>query len=246
MLYVPNGGPIMQLKKLTWAAVVILLTASLTSCNIGKSPEPTVDVNAVFTSAAGTMISQLNDQQTQTAAAVSPTPIISPTAFATSTLIPTFSLGSTPFGSTPFIFSTPGLGVTPLAPTLPSSGSVTTGFAVGCNNAELIGETIPDGTIIHPAKKFDKAWSLQNIGTCRWDEGYSFDFKSGEQMQGDNVTITKQSNSGDFTEPGHSQSFIVHLWAPGTAGEYKGYWQMKGDDGNWFGSLVSVDIIVHR
>ena len=236
----------MQLKKLTWAAVVILLTASLTSCNIGKSPEPTVDVNAVFTSAAGTMISQLNDQQTQTAAAVSPTPIISPTAFATSTLIPTFSLGSTPFGSTPFIFSTPGLGVTPLAPTLPSSGSVTTGFAVGCNNAELIGETIPDGTIIHPAKQFSKSWSLQNTGTCRWDEGYSFDFKSGDQMQGNNVVITKQSSSGDFTAPGHSQTFVIPMWSPGTAGEYKGIWQMKGDDGNWFGSAVWVDIIVHR
>ena len=236
----------MQLKKLIWVAGAILLTAALTSCNIGKSPEPTADVNAIFTSAAGTMISQLNDQQTQTAAAVSPTPIISPTAFATSTLIPTFSLGSTSFASTPFIFSTPGLGVTPLAPTLPSSGSVTNGMAVGCNNAELIGETIPDGTIIHPAKKFDKAWSLQNTGTCRWDEGYSFEFKSGEQLQGDNVLITKLSNSGDFTAPGHSQSFIIHMWAPGTAGEYKGYWQMKGDDHQWFGSLVPVDIIVHR
>jgi len=235
----------MQLKKLTWAAVVILLTAALSSCNIGKSPEPTADVNAIFTSAAGTMISQLNDQQTQTAAAVSPTPIISPTAFATSTLIPTFSLGSTPIGGTSFIFSTPGLGVTPLATTAPTN-SGSTSFAVGCNNAEFIGETVPDGTIIHPGKQFDKAWSLLNNGTCRWDEGYSFDFKSGEQLQGDNVTITKQSSDGDFTEPGHSQSFIIHMWAPGTAGEYKGFWQMKGDDGNWFGSIVSVDIQVHR
>jgi hypothetical protein len=246
MFNVPNGGLIMQLKKLTWAAVAILLTASLTSCNIGKSPEPTVDVNAVFTSAAGTMISQLNDQQTQTAAAVTPTPPSSPTSLDTFTPLPTFSLGPTPLGGTILIFSTPGLGVTPLAPTLPSSGNVTNGMAVGCNNAELIGEKPPDGTIIHPAKQFDKSFSLQNTGTCRWDEGYSFDFKSGDQMQGDNVTITKQSNSGDFTAPGHSQSFVLHLWAPGTAGEYKGYWQMKGDDGQWFGSLVWVDIVVHR
>jgi len=234
----------MQFKRLTWAAAVILLTAALASCNIGKSPEPTADVNAIFTSAAGTMISQLNDQQTQTALAVSPTPIISPTAFATSTLIPTFSLGSTPFGSTPFLFSTPGLGVTPLAPTLPSSGA--SSFAVGCNNATFVDETIPDGTVIAPAKKFTKVWEMLNSGTCTWDEGYSFNFKSGEQMQGSNVTITKQNNSGDFTAPGHTQSFLILMWTPGTAGEYKGYWQMKGDDGNWFGSLVSVDVVVHR
>jgi hypothetical protein len=235
----------MQLKKLIWVAAVILLTAALTSCNIGKSPEPTADVNAIFTSAAGTMISQLNDQQTQTALAVSPIPIISPTAFATSTLIPTFSLGSTPFGSTPFIFNTPAAGVTPLATTAPA-GSGSTSFAVGCNNAEFTDETIPDGTIIHPAKRFDKAWELLNTGTCTWDEGYSFNFKSGDQMQGQNILITKRSDSSSFTAPGHSQSFIVQMWAPGTAGEYTGSWQMKGDDGNWFGSVVTVDIQVHR
>lgn len=236
----------MQLKKLIWAAAVILLTAALTSCNIGKSPEPTVDVNAVFTSAAGTMVAQLNDQQTQTAVAVTPTPLSSPTSLDTFTPLPTFSQASTPFGSTPFIFDTPGIGVTPLAPTLPSSGSVVSGMAVGCNNATFVAETIPDGTVIVPAKKFSKAWELLNSGTCTWDEGYSFDFKSGEQMQGDNVTMTKQSNSGDFTAPGHTQTFVIHMWTPGTAGEYKGYWQMKGDDGNWFGSLVSVDVVVHR
>lgn len=236
----------MQLTKLIWVLTVVLLAAALTSCNIGKAPEPTQDVNAIFTSAAGTMIAQLNDQQTQTAQAVPPTSNASPTPFDTITPLPTLGslAGVTPFG-TPFTISTPGGAVTPLAvqPTTAPAGSGSTGLAVGCNNAVFVGETVPDGTIIHPAKRFDKAWQFQNTGTCTWDEGYSFQYKSGEQMQGENVTITQSS---DFTKPGHSQTFVIHMWAPGTAGEYKGYWQMKDDKGEWFGSLVSVDIIVHR
>jgi hypothetical protein len=234
----------MQLSKLIWVLTVLLLMAALTSCNIGKAPEPTQDVNAIFTSAAGTMIAQLNDQQTQTAQAVPPTSNASPTPFDTITPLPTVAglVGSTPFG-TPFTIGTPGIGLTPLATHVPAGNSST---ASGCNDASLIGETIPDGTTIHPAKKFDKAWSLQNTGTCTWDEGYSFAFKSGEQMQGNDVVLTKQSDTKDFTPPGHSQAFVIHMWAPGTAGEYKGYWQMKDDKGNWFGSLVWVDIHVHR
>jgi hypothetical protein len=34
------------------------------------------------------------------------------------------------------------------------------------------------------------------------------------------------------------------MQAPLQNGEYIGYWQMKSDAGAWFGSLVSVDIIV--
>src|ERR1700690_2323902 len=224
MFYATNGGPIMQFKRLTWAVAALLLTTALTSCNIGKAPEPTTDVNAVFTSAAGTMIAQLNDQQTQTASAVSPTPPSSPTSLDTFTPLPTFAQGSTVLG-TPFLFGTPGVGLTPLAPLAtiaPTTGSGSTSFAVGCNNAEFIGETVPDGTIIHPAKQFDKAWSLLNNGTCTWDAGYSFEFKSGEQLQGQNVLITNQSPKTDFTAPGHSKSFIINMWSPVTAGEYKG------------------------
>jgi hypothetical protein len=229
-----------------WVAVIAVMAAALTSCNLGKAPEATQDVNAIFTSAAGTMIAQLNDQQTQTAQAVPPTAITSPTPFDTITPLPTVAVltGITPIG-TPFTISTPGGALTPLATAAPA-GSSASGFVVGCNNAELVAETIPDGTIIHPAKRFTKTWQFQNTGTCTWDEGYSFQYKSGEQMQGENVYITKKSSSTDFTAPGHSQSFNIDMWAPGTAGEYKGYWQMKDDAGNWFGSLVWVDIQVHR
>jgi len=112
---------------------------------------------------------------------------------------------------------------------------------VGCNNAVYMGQSIKDGTVMSPQEEFKVGFSLQNTGTCPWDENYSFAFKSGEKMSGEDVTIVSEAQ---FTDPGHSQAFILHLQAPKAKGEYKGYWQMKDDTGQWFGSLVWIDIIV--
>lgn len=217
----------------------ILLAGALGACNLGKSPEPTPDVNALYTAAASTLISQMNDQQTQTAEAVSPTPLLSPTPLASFTPLPTFPVvsGLTPFG-TPFTIGTPGAGVTPLAT---SAGPVVNGFAVGCNNSVLLSETVPDGTTMSAQHDFDKVWSLQNTGTCSWSIGYVFAFKGGDQLGGTDVKI---ETDAETTAPGHSNAFKVHLFAPKAAGTYQGYWQMKTDTGTWFGARVWFKIIV--
>lgn len=230
----------MQFSKLAGVSAVVLLAASLTSCNIGRAPEPTADVNAVYTAAAQTMIAGLNAQQTQTAGAVSPTPRASSTPLASPTVLATFAIstGSAPFG-TPLILGTPGT----LQPTLPS-GTGLFSFPVGCDDAMFIGETRPyDKTQMPPQKEFDKSWSLQNVGTCTWDENYAFAFKDGERFSVDNPNwvIMKES---EFTAPGHSQSFGFHMTAPKQSGEYIGRWQMRNDAGVWFGSIVTVDIVV--
>lgn len=233
----------MRVNQLVWACAAVLAAAALTSCNLGKAPEPTPDVNAIYTSAAQTMVAGLSAQQTQTAAAVPPTPVASPTLAASFTPLATFPIGTgvIPFGTpfalgTPFTLSTPG---TPLA-TLPSGTGVYS-MPVGCADATYIGETAPyDKTVLTPGERFTKGWSFQNTGTCNWDGGFAFAFKSGDQMQGENVLIT----DADTTQPGHSQAFVIHMQAPRASGEYKGFWQMKSDSGQWFGSLVFVDIII--
>jgi hypothetical protein len=219
-------------RKTLAGMTAIAATLVLTACNIGKSPEPTPDVNALYTEAADTLIAQFNDQQTQTALAVTPTPQASPTPLASPSPLPTFALpGLTPLG-------TPLPGVTP-RPTTAVGGAVS--FPVGCNDAKFISETIPDKTKIDAQKEFKKAWSMLNVGTCTWDEGYTFAFKSGERLSGSDIKITKEE---DFTAPGDSQAFVVTMKAPNKVGEFIGYWQMRADDGTWFGSLVSVYIIV--
>jgi hypothetical protein len=230
----------MKFAKLLWTSALILMAAALTSCNLGKAPERTADVNAIYTSAAQTMVAGLRSQQTQTAQALPPTATLTP--LATFTPLPTFpiSTGSVPFGTpgTPLVFATVA------GATLPSGTGVYS-FPQGCNDATFIGETAPyDGTVIGGGKLFDKGFSMLNSGTCKWDEGYSFAFKSGDQMQAQNVVLTKQSAASDFTTPGHSQAFVLHMQAPRAPGEYKGFWQMKSDAGVWFGSIVYVDIVV--
>jgi hypothetical protein len=233
----------MQFNKLVWASVAALVAVALTSCNIGKAPVPTVDANAIYTSAAQTMIAGLSAQQTQTAAAASPT--ASPTPLGSPTALPTFAVGtgSVPFG-TPFTFGTPGTATTPLIPSTLPAGTGASSFPVGCNDATYIGETKPfDKAQLDPDKKFDKGFSLQNTGTCTWDIGYSFNFKDGDRLSS-NITSIVISDKVDFTAPGHSQSFILHMIAPKAPGEYKSYWQMRDDVGTWFGSIVFVDIVV--
>ena len=220
----------MKIKKITPAAITLLLAATLASCSAGSTPQPTIDVNAIFTFAAGTMNAQLNDRETQTAQAVSPTPDV------TFTPLPTFPV--IPLG-TQFSFSTPTGAV---IPTVSTGGGSLGSTAVGCDDATYLSETKPlDGTNITAGADFTKAWSLQNTGTCTWNSGYTFAFDSGDQMTGKYVPITKDA---DFTAPGHSQTFKVNLQAPAAAGEYKGYWRMKNAQGVAFGSRVWVDIIV--
>jgi hypothetical protein len=220
-------------------APIAALIFGLSACNLGQEPEPTPDVNALYTVAAETLVAKVGLDQTQTAAASSPTPAGSPTPIASFTGLPTFpvGVGLTPFGT--FSLTTPLAGVTPL-PTQ-SSGSTTSGFAVGCDNAEYIGQSVDDGTVMDPQEEFTVGFSMQNSGTCAWDEGYVFAFKGGEQMSGEDQRIV---SSDQFTDPGHSQAFILHLKAPKAKGEYESHWQMQNDAGVWFGSDVYIRIVV--
>jgi hypothetical protein len=227
----------MEFKKV-WTLAAILLVLVATSCNIGKAPEPTPDVNAIYTSAAGTMVADLNSQLTQTAQAMPPPATNTPPSSATPLVTFAVATGSVPFG-TP---GTPILATLALSTPRPTSGTVTFGGQNGCNAAVFIGETKPlDGTLMDQGKVFTKGWSMFNSGTCAWDEGYSWAFKSGDRMQGEDIHITQVN---DFTKPQHSQAFVVQFQVPNKPGEYKGFWQMKDDAGNWFGDMPWVDIVV--
>lgn len=229
----------MQLKKIVWLMAALVIAVSLTSCNIGKAPEPTQDVNAIYTAAAETTIAQFSAQQTQTAQALPPTPLPSPTALPTLTPPPTFPVS----GGTPFTFNTPGA-FTPIASPFATlgSGGGSSSTANGCNDALFTGvETVPDKTVMKPEQTFSKSWEFKNTGTCTWDDGYVFAFVSGDQMGGSNITILKKE---DFVAPGKNQTFIVKMVAPKAPGEYVGYWRMKSDAGAFFGTRVFVDIVV--
>lgn len=234
-------------------------TSTLLIASACSAAAPTLDANAIYTQAAGTAMAEVASQQTETAAAMPPTatatetPGVTPSSSAMPTLdlalptvnlaLPTLDLAATS-AVTPLVFPTALPNLTPTAtPVSGLSGQVPGGWAVGCNNAVFYGESVPDGTKFKPGTEFKKSWSFLNAGTCTWDENYMFAFKSGDQMGGGNVIIKQK---GDFTVPSKTQAFVIDLKAPIAPGTYTGYWQMKDDSGAWFGSLVSVKIVVEK
>src|SRR5258707_15474373 len=78
-------------RKSTRQALLVLLTTALllTACNVGATPAPTQDINALSTALVGTTVAQLSVQFTQTALAV---PTNTPVPTETISSVPTIAL----------------------------------------------------------------------------------------------------------------------------------------------------------
>ena len=245
----------MFVRKSLRQAVFLLLASALvlTACNMGATPAPTVDVNAINTAAVATAMGQLSAQFTQTAlAAPSATAMPTNTAVSLSTLttpvggspvattsgvLPTVSFNSTPVGS-------PVPGFTPLAsPAAPAGPTASLGDA--CNNNVFEADiSVPDNSILKPGEDFIKTWQVRNTGTCTWDEGYVLVFIGGDKaIDPVNYEIKKSS---DFVSPNTSVQLSVPLTAPLTPGKYQGTWRMQSDSGYFFGTPLTVVFEVRK
>jgi hypothetical protein len=236
----------------------MLITAALllTACNMGATPAPTVDVNAINTAAVATAMGQLSAQFTQTALAA-PTSTTAPTNTAAS--LPTFSL-STTTGTAPtsagalpttsgalptFSFnSTPVAGFTQLASPAAPVGGATQSLGDSCNNSAFEADvTIEDWSVLKPGVNFQKVWAVKNTGTCTWDEGYALVYIGGSNPNLDPYDFEFKQSS-DFVPGGSSVNLALELTTPCTPGKYEGHWRMRSDSGYYFGTILSVYVEV--
>ena len=244
-------------KSLRLAAIVLAATAVLiTACSGGAAPTPTVDVNAIGTAAVETAMGILSEQFTQTAlAAPSATPMTTNTAVSLPTL-PTAGAGTQVGAGTPVATgalptvsfnstaTTPLAGFTPLASPQPPAGP-TVSLGDACNNSVYIADvTYPDNTEVRPGTDFEKVWRVQNSGTCTWDEGYKLAFIGGDS-QLDPYTFEFEE-SADFVAGGATADLGVDLTAPLTEGTYTATWRMQSDSGAYFGTPLTVVIVVKK
>jgi hypothetical protein len=246
---IPGGTLMFVRKSLRQVGFTLLASAViLTACNLGSTPAPTVDVNAINTAAVETAMGQLSAQFTQTALAGPATPTNTPQSLPTFQLPTANGTAATPgglptvsFNSTP---NTPIPGFTPLAsPLAPTSAGIGS-TASGCNDAAFTGENLPDKSEVTAGEEFTKSWELLNTGTCTWEIGYTFTFLAAESTAGiDGYDVVIRADD-ETTDPGHSQSFVVKIDAPENPGEYFGYWKLKDKDGKFFGPRVYLDVIV--
>ncbi len=235
----------MKFRKSFWMVFILVPTIILSACNLGAAPAPTEDPGAIQTQAFNLVLTQAASQQTQTALAVPPTPLPTNTTLPTATLI---TLGGSTI--TPFAFNTQQPGFTAIASPIVTAGSVSTVTTKnGCNDGAYIGETAPfDGAEVSIGEQISKGFTIFNSGTCTWDEGYAFQFLpdlSSPEIQGESIVLPKNKPE-DYTAPGHTQSFVVKFKAPKLAGEYKAYWKLRDEAGNFFGPLVYAFIRVRQ
>ena len=148
------------------------------------------------------------------------------TAFANPTVTPTF---------TPFPTNT-------TAPTFAALGTNTPGAPVNTCDVSAFGnwETVPDGTVMAPGQVFDKAWRLQNAGTCNWTATYKAVFTG----TGNGPMGAAATPLGKIVKPGETIDIVVKFTAPTTPGEYISWWKLQNDKGEFFGTPFSVVIKV--
>jgi hypothetical protein len=247
----------MLVRKFPRRTLLLLLTAALTlaACNVGSTPAPTVDVNAINTAAVATAMGQISAQLTQTALAAptnTPPPTDTPLSLATVAL-PTTGAGTQPaagtsaalptlsFNTTPN--TTPLAGFTPLSSPAAPVNTVVSGDA--CNNSIYIADvTYPDNSEIKPGINFEKIWRVQNTGSCIWDDGYKLVFIGGDRaLDPVNFEFTRAQ---DFVSAGETADLGVDLTAPLAEGTYTATWQMQSDQGVYFGTLLTVVVVVKK
>jgi heat shock protein HslJ len=92
--------------------------------------------------------------------------------------------------------------------------------------------------LLQQGEAFVKSWRLQNVGTCTWDPTYSLAYVGGDAMGGSYVVIHGQ------TPPNATYDAHVNLVAPTEGGRYQGFWQMRNQEGQYFGERIWAGIQV--
>jgi hypothetical protein len=98
--------------------------------------------------------------------------------------------------------------------------------------------TVPDGTSFSPGASIDKQWLVQNSGTCHWDATYRLKLVRGNPLGAVDDQPLFPARAG-------TQATIrIVFTAPAEAGAYESAWQAVDPDGNLFGDLIFMQIVV--
>ncbi len=151
-----------------------------------------------------------------------PTPFRPPTAAPPTQPLPTTTPIPALFTSVP----------TPTVTITPTAGPCTD------NLAFIDDVTVDDGTSFLPGASIDKQWLVQNSGTCNWDVTYRLKWVGGDPLG------AAQEQSLYPARAGTQATLHVTFTAPAESGSYESAWQAVDPNGNFFGDLVFIKIVV--
>ncbi len=151
-----------------------------------------------------------------------PTPFRPPTGAPSALPLPTTTPIPALFTSVP----------TPTVTVTPTSGPCT-------DNLAFIDDiTVDDGTSFLPSASIDKQWLVQNSGTCNWDATYRLKWVGGDPMGATQQQFLYPARAGT------QATLRVNFTAPAESGSYESAWQAVDPNGNFFGDLVFIKIVV--
>lgn len=147
----------------------------------------------------------------------------------------------TPAAKTPAAGSaTPSLIPPPSQTPAPPAAGTATPTSQPCDQAQFIADvTAPDGSLMIPGQAFTKTWRLRNLGSCAWGNGYALVFQSGDALGAPAVV-----NLPGEVPSGATVDVSVEMKAPSAPGNYKGYWKLRGANGQTFGVLQNQPFYV--
>lgn len=189
-------------------ATILLCVVLLAACNLPVSPvTPTPNERERVNTAAAKTLAAL---ATEVASGKSPTLPGS----ATRTPFPTFTGAPSRQAPSPTTKVTPG---------------------DDCLRASFVRDvTIPDGSTLLANSPFTKTWELKNEGFCTWDSRFVVVFAGkGSAMNGPASTPITTDRQ---VKPGETVEVSVPLRAPGEPGDYEGYWMLRSDTNQTFGT----------
>jgi len=98
--------------------------------------------------------------------------------------------------------------------------------------------TYPDGTVVKPGESIDKQWKVKNAGTCNWDSTYTLQMMGGDSMSSTSPQALVPARNGTET------TISVQFTAPMVSGHYTSQWKAFAPNGQPFGDLLYIDIVV--
>jgi hypothetical protein len=98
--------------------------------------------------------------------------------------------------------------------------------------------TVEDGTSFLPGASIDKQWLIQNSGTCNWDATYRLKWVGGDPMGAAQEQALYPARAGTQT------TLRLTFTAPAESGPYESAWQAVDPNGNFFGDLIFIKIVV--
>ena len=110
------------------------------------------------------------------------------------------------------------------------AGSVPTEDLRPDDGAQLVSETIPDGSVMAPGQFFTKQWVLKNVGKNTWNSTYAMVFVGGTRMDAPvEIVIPATIRSGT------NLTIFVEMTAPSQPGTYTAYFLLRNPSGQTFG-----------